>query len=98
MNLKFWEAKESIYDEPIEKILEELRQQDPDSDEFRTALAHLSKLTEMKANTRWKMKISPDTLAIVLGNLIGIMIIVAYEEKHAITSKGLNFIKPPKQL
>lgn len=95
MNLKFWEQKKSIYDEPIERVLEELREQDPTSDEFRSAIAHLNKLTELKASTRWKMKVSPDTLAIVVGNLIGIGIIVMYEERHAMTSKGMNFVKPP---
>jgi hypothetical protein len=32
---------------------------------------------------------------VVLGNLLGILIIVAYEEKHVITSKAMPlFIRP----
>jgi hypothetical protein len=94
MNWKPWQESTSIYDEPIEKTLEELRQHDPESDEYTKALAALERLTKLKNGKRSKFGVSPDTAAIVLGNLLGILIIVAYEQKHAMTSKGLNYIKP----
>jgi hypothetical protein len=39
---------------------------------------------------RWK--VSPDTAALVLGNLIGILVIVGHERAHVVTSKALNFV------
>jgi hypothetical protein len=38
-------------------------------------------------------RVSPDTLAAVAGNLLGIIVIVGYENKHVITSKALSFLK-----
>lgn len=39
-----------------------------------------------------KRRISPDTIAIVAGNLIGIVIILGFERGHIITTKALGFI------
>jgi len=96
MNLKFWQERPSIYDEPIAAVLTEMNTYGPDSPEYPALLASLEKLNSMKANNKHIMRISPDTLAIVAGNLVGILIIVAYEQNHAMTSKGLNYIKPHK--
>jgi hypothetical protein len=97
MNWKVWKNEPNELDEPIAKVLEELRQQDPNSKEFSTNISYLERLTNLKVEVRLKRRISPDTLMIVAGNLLGILIIVAYEQNHAMTSKGLNYIKPVKQ-
>jgi hypothetical protein len=39
-----------------------------------------------------KKRLSQDTLAIVLGNLVGIGMIVWYERAHVVTSKALGFV------
>lgn len=94
MKLKFWQEQKSIYDEPIEKVLLEMKEAGSDSPQFAEQLALLERLASMKEKTKSIMKVSPDTVAIVAGNLLGILIIVAYEQKHPMTSKGLNYIKP----
>lgn len=94
MNWKFWQEKVSIYDEPIAAVLSEMNTYGPDSPEYPTLLANLERLSSMKNSNKNIMRISPDTLAIVGGNLLGILIIVAYEQTHPMTSKSLNFIKP----
>lgn len=93
MNWKFWQEKPSIYDDAIEKVLTELKEHDPETDEFATSMSHLERLSSMKEKGKQIMRVSPDTIAIVVGNLIGILIIVAYEQNHAMTSKGLNYVK-----
>lgn len=93
MNWKFWQEKPSIYDEPIEKVLTEMNTYGPDSSEFEVQLTYLERLSSMKEKGKRIMRVSPDTIAIVAGNLIGILIIVAYEQSHPMTSKGLGFIK-----
>jgi len=40
--------------------------------------------------------ISRDTIALIAGNLMGILLIVAYEQKHVITSKGFGQVIRPK--
>lgn len=94
MNLRFWETKRSVVDEPISRVLTELNTYDPDSPEFEKQLRYLERLQEMKAGERRHFAVSPDTIALVLGNLAGILIIVAYEQKHVMTSKAMGFIKP----
>lgn len=96
MKLKFWNEKPSIYDEPIERVLNEMKTYGPDSPEFEAQLKYLERLSGMKEKTKSIMRVSPDTVAIVAGNLLGILIIVAYEQSHPMTSKGLSYIKPNK--
>lgn len=35
-------------------------------------------------------RISPDTLCMVIGNVVGIVVVVAYEHAHVLTSKALS--------
>lgn len=85
---------EHITNEPIEKVLEELRQHDPNSEEFANNLSYLERLTKLKNEARSKFRPSPDTIVAVAGNLLCVLAIVAYEQKHAMNSKGMSFIKP----
>ncbi|MET0786968.1 MAG: hypothetical protein ABWY25_09695 [Paenisporosarcina sp.] len=56
---------------------------------------HLERLMKMKAEER-RNRVSPDTMAIVGGNLLGILVIVAYEQKHVMVSRGLGLILKAK--
>jgi hypothetical protein len=94
MNWKVWNNEPNVLDEPIEKVLEELRVHDPNTKEFAANLTYLERLTELKAETRRKMRISPDTLVTTGGTLLGILLIIAYEQKHAMVSKGFGFKIP----
>lgn len=84
-----------ILDAPIVKVLTELETYGPETPEYKIAIKHLDRLMKLKAKDSPK-RISPDTMAIVVGNLFGILIVVAYEQKHVLVSKGLNFILKPK--
>jgi hypothetical protein len=83
--------RESILDKPIERVLSDMDTYGPDSKEYSELIEHLDKLTKMKAEDR-RNRVSPDTMAMIAGNLLGIVIIVAYEQKHVMTSKGLGFV------
>lgn len=37
-------------------------------------------------------KVSPDTLLVVAGNLLGIVLILTYEKANIVVSKALNFV------
>ena len=88
----FKEEKPSILDAPIAKVLESMKTYSPDDGEFRALMDHLERLMQMKEHERSRFRVTPDTMAIVAGNLLGILIIVAYEQKHVVVSKGLGFI------
>ena len=88
-----WNPFASNRDEAIDKLIIDVTNQmetiGPDSEEYDRHLANLKKLMDMKVADKPK-RVSRDTMAIVLGNLAGILIIVAYENKHVITSKAFN--------
>lgn len=85
----------SIYDEAIEKLLNEMREQPVETEEYAAAVRHLETLTNLKAQTGRK-KVDANTMATVVGNLLGILTIVAYEQKHVMGSKATGFILKPK--
>lgn len=88
----FWKKNENTNLDPvIERLLLEIAENGPETEEYSTNLAYLERVHALQhKNTR--SRLSPDTMALVLGNLLGIVIIVAYEQKHVITSKGLGFV------
>lgn len=61
------------------------------SDEYAKIVAQIEKLNALKNSTP-SSRVSPDTLAIVIGNLVGIGMIVGYERANAVTSKAVAFV------
>lgn len=93
---KFRKKEPTIFDEQITAILDEMHEFGPNSEEYEKLLEYLQKITSIKADASPSKRVSPDTVLMVLGNLFGILIIVAYEQKHVLTSKGVGFILKPK--
>lgn len=84
-----------ILDAPIDKLLSEMETYSPETSEYKNAIKQLDRLMKMKAKSGRK-QVSPDTILIVVGNLLGIGIIVIYEQKHVLVSKALSYILKPK--
>jgi|APGre2960657373_1045057.scaffolds.fasta_scaffold00981_6 hypothetical protein len=75
-------------------VYDEMLINTPDTEEFKAQLDNLERLTTLKNK---KEKVSHDTLAIVVGNLLCVLVVVAYENKHVFTSKALgNMLKHNK--
>ena len=75
-------------------VYDEMLINTPDTEEFKAQLDNLERLTTLRSK---KAKVSPDTLAIVVGNLLCVLVVVAYEQKHVFTSKALgNMLKHNK--
>ncbi len=84
-------------DNLIEGVLDEMRMMGVDSEEYPKLMTYLERLYEVKAKER-RTPVSRDTVVLVAGNLLGIILIVAYEQKHVMTSKGFSQIIRPKEL
>lgn len=82
-------------DEHITTVLDEMQLAGPDSEEYAKMMTILERLYEIKTKER-PNPVSRDTIALIAGNLMGILLIVAYEQKHVMTSKGLGQIIRPK--
>jgi hypothetical protein len=83
--------EKSGLDHAIDEVLSEMAGVSSDSDEYAQMVDQLSKLYSMKESST-PPRISPDTLAIVAGNLLGIVLIVGYERANVVTSKALSLI------
>ena len=77
----------------IETIFIEMAEYESDSDEYLELLDRLQRLYAIRQiydNPR--MKVSPDTVLTVVGNLAGIALIVNYEKLNVVTSKAMNLL------
>lgn len=84
--------KKDALDLEIKKVSDRLAELSADSEEYTKLLNVLDGLYKTKSGCEKPNRISPDTLAVVLGNLIGIVIILKHEEINVITSKALGFV------
>lgn len=91
----FNNEKDSHIDPLIENVIEEMHRKGVLSDDYPALMTHLERLHEIKVKER-QDPVSRDTLAMIAGNLMGILLIVAYEQKHVMTSKGLTQIIRPR--
>lgn len=89
----FQRTEEDGIDKQIKRILDDMDMFGPGSEEYDKLLPQLKKLMKLKTNKK-SWHIDPNTVVLVVGNLVGILIIVMYEEKHVITSKAYStFVK-----
>jgi hypothetical protein len=82
--------QETGLDEAITEILSEMKGFTSDSEDYATMVNHLVTLHKLK-ETNSSKRVSADTMAIVAGNLLGILAILSYERVHVVTSKALSF-------
>lgn len=86
-------VKKTELDKEIEAVLEEMFYQSRYSDNYLRNLEHLERLYSIKGTAEsTKKRISPDTIAIVVGNLLGIILILHYEKFNTVTTRAVNFI------
>lgn len=79
----------------MDKLLLTLGDHEPTSEEFGQIVDRLSKLSKIEQD-RKPSRINPDTLAVVIANLLGIAMIVRHEELNVITTKALGFVMKPR--
>lgn len=79
----------------IAELHSDMRGVNPESDEYKLYLSQLERLHALK-DQESKRRISPDTLAIVVGNLVGILIIVKFERGAVMVSKAKDYVLKTK--
>lgn len=65
----------------------------PHDDDFETIVNGIDKLARLKYDISQKSRVSPDTYALIAGNILGIVIIVGYEHAHPIISKAPGLLR-----
>lgn len=73
----------------IENVYSEMAGSDSHTTEYAKSVDQLIKLYSLKQEPK---RVSPDTLAIVLGNIIVAILIVGHERAHIVTSKAPQYL------
>jgi len=83
--------KNRAFDEQIKRVFEELDKiVDVKSDAYKELIATLESLVSINKKS---LKISPETIALGVVNLAGILLVLNFERVGVVTSRALNFIK-----
>ncbi len=92
----FWksEAQELIEREIVHE-LRKLNSFQADSEDRQESLERLTLLYQMKEEEKSRSGISRDNVLVVVGNLLGILIIVNHENVNVITSKAIQLLIRP---
>lgn len=78
----------------IAEILRDMQGYDPETPEYERLLTRLERLNKLRTeHRRWRF--SPDTVLLVAGNLVGILIIVGYERGHVMTTRAKEYVLKP---
>ncbi len=85
-----FKRKPTILDDEIVRVRREMLIVDPNSEEYATLLSIFERLVVLQKEK--SSRISPDTVAVVCANLLGILIIVGYEQGHVVASRGLGLL------
>lgn len=92
----FTKSKEpSLLDREITRVLRELHACEIGSEEYTKHLNTLRLLNEIDATYQPK-SVSRDTLAVIGGNLLGILMIIKHEHLNVISSRALQMILKPR--
>lgn len=86
LKLFFNEEPDKPIDRLIAAVLKSMEDEGVDHENYPTHLRHLERLHELKKKNKLP-PVSRDTIALVVGNFLIALIIVAYEQKHVMTTK-----------
>ena len=79
----------------ITRVLAVLARCEPDSEEYTAAVTNLSVLYAQKENIP-SYRVSPDMVATVVANLLGIVLVVGHERANVIGGQAIKFIRQLK--
>lgn len=88
-------ATELMKTDAINRLLAEMDEFGPDSQEYALRLEQLKELTKLQRR-RGLAAVSPDAALAAGANLLGIGIIVAYEQHHVLTSFATKLLNKGK--
>jgi len=91
-NFKKKSAEQSGLEVAIDELHARMATNIEDPEKYAKDADNLTKLYKLREHDARK-RVSPDTLALVAGNLLGIAMIVGHERAHIITTKALNFVQ-----
>lgn len=95
MNFKFKTTKPEPLDEILDDALAQLKEIKVSDPNYPAIMGHVHDLYKLKEQNAPK-RVSPDTIAMVVGNLAGVALIVFHEQAHVVSTKALGFVLKTK--
>ncbi len=93
-----WKAVMTRHRKPLDELINnveaDMLTHDPESLEYMTLLHHLERLRKLKADNKPK-RFDRNTVLLVAGNLLGIVVIVVCEQTQVLSQKGLREVLKP---
>lgn len=83
--------KRTLLEKEIDNILKTMLTMDAGSEEYTVMAENLERLYKLKAVDSTN-KVSADTMALIAGNLLGLVLIMSFEKTNIITTKALGFV------
>lgn len=78
-------------DPVVDKLLDGMDSYGPESEEYAAMLGYLERVNALTSKD--KGRIDPNQVLAAAANILGILTIVAYEQRHIFTSKGFELVK-----
>ena len=75
----------------IDNLISEMAGYDANSDEYAACVKQLGALYKIRSENQ-PDRVKADTLAVIAGNLAGIVLVLHYENLNVVTSKALSFV------
>lgn len=82
-------SKKKLLNDEIKSVITQMSVADPSSPEYAKMAENLTQLYNAESKER---KLSPDTIAVIIANLVGIVLILTFEKTGVISSKALSFV------
>jgi hypothetical protein len=86
---------QTLVEDAMMRAFDELKDQSVASEEYAKNLDGIVKLHKMREEEK-APRVSPDTVALVTANLLGILLIIRHEHVNVITSRAMSTLIKPR--
>jgi len=80
-----------VLESEIDRIHTRMQNVDPEHEDYQTLLNAFERLLKLQDESRTSA-INPNTLLVVGGNVLCVLIVVGYERGHIVASRALQFL------
>ena len=89
--LERFRDKVTPVDEAIAELVNSMKSMNGDEEEYDDCMKQLERLYALKEKN--KRRVSPDTMAMVIGNIIVVLIIVKFERGAVMVTKAKDYVQ-----
>jgi hypothetical protein len=83
---------EDNFELEVERVLTRIKDMEPSSEEYRSAVEALRVLCEARAK-KAPNHISPESVIAVAANLVNLLLVLNYERINVLTSRAFGFVR-----